>query len=81
MGTQSVRVIWLIQRARRVLRTGRLAYGDTMDARQTSDYDLIEPGYEQATAALDEAQRFVDRIVRFLQEQGYDPTPGMADSK
>jgi uncharacterized protein (UPF0332 family) len=28
MGTQSVRVIWLIQRARRVLRTGRLALGD-----------------------------------------------------
>jgi uncharacterized protein (UPF0332 family) len=141
MSTQPTRITWLMQRARRVLRTGRLAfgdedyasainrayyaifyaanaalstrglerskhsgvvsefrtqfvktgliepqysqfYGDAMDARQSSDYDfVIEPGHEQAEAALDEAQRFVDRIERFLQEQGYDSVADVVDAE
>lgn len=141
MDAPSTRVSWLIRRARRVLRTGRLAlgdedyasainrayyavfyaanaalstlglergkhsgvisefrarfvktgliepvysqfYGDMMDARQSSDYDFVlEPGYEQATAALDEAQQFVTRIERYLKEKGYDPTAGLVDSE
>ena len=139
MGTQSVRVTWLIQRARRVLRTGQLAfededyasaincayyavfyaanaalstrglerskqsgvvaefraqfiktgliepeysafYGDTLDARQSGDYDFVmEPGYERAQAALDEARQFLERIEQFLQDQGYAPTSSVAD--
>jgi hypothetical protein len=66
VNTHSARVIRLIQRARRVLRTGQLAmkdqvaktglieptysqfYGDTLDARQSSDYD--------STASLAESE-------------------------
>jgi len=45
-------------------------YGDTMDARHTSDYDfVVDVEQERAESAIDEAERFVARIERFLQEQ------------
>ncbi len=55
-------------------------YGDTMDARQSSDYDfMLEPAAEQAAAALDEAHQFVGRIEQYLKEQGYDSTASLAE--
>ena len=47
-------------------------YGRVMDDRHISDYDIeatIEP--ERAETDLDDARRFVDRAVRFLQEGGW----------
>jgi len=55
-------------------------YGDTMDARHAGDYDFtiqIEPG--RAVSAIDEAERFVNRIAQFLEEQGDDFPTAMAD--
>jgi uncharacterized protein (UPF0332 family) len=46
-------------------------YGRVMDDRHISDYDVaasIEP--DQVEADLADARRFVERIERFLQEDG-----------
>jgi len=47
-------------------------YARVMDDRHTSDYDVgapIEP--DRAQTDLNDAQRFVDRIERYLQEGGW----------
>ena len=84
-GTQSLQYGVVSEFRAQFVKTGLIEpqysqfYGDAMDARQSSDYDsVIEPACEQAEAALDEAQRFVDRIERFLRESGYDSVAGMA---
>ncbi len=47
-------------------------YGDVMDARVDSDYDVTFTA-DPATAAekLNDARRFVERITRYLQENGW----------
>ena len=45
-------------------------YGEAFDNRIESDYDLLEiPTRDVAQKALDSAQRFVERVDRFLAER------------
>ena len=46
-------------------------YGQSMDERHNADYELETLNYETASENLENAARFVDRIERFLGEQGY----------
>ena len=47
-------------------------YARVMDDRHTSDYDVGAPiGPDRAQTDLNDAQRFVDRIERYLQEGGW----------
>jgi uncharacterized protein (UPF0332 family) len=72
----------------RFIRTGLIEreysafYGDTMDARYDSDYDFItETEYERAESAIKEADQFIARIERFLQEQGYGISTDLANGE
>ena len=47
-------------------------YGDVMDARVDSDYDMtFEPDEATAREKLEDARRFVERITRYLLESGW----------
>lgn len=47
-------------------------YGETMDTRQRGDYTLdLVLDEARARELLDQAERFADRVERYLREQGY----------
>ena len=47
-------------------------YGDVMDARVDSDYDMtFEPDEATAREKLEDARRFVERATRYLLESGW----------
>jgi uncharacterized protein (UPF0332 family) len=47
-------------------------YGDVMDARVVSDYDVtIEADPTTAKGTLEDARRFVERVSRHLREEGW----------
>ncbi len=47
-------------------------YGRVMENRHVSDYEIEVPVERQvATRALDDAQRFVERVEQFFQQEGW----------
>jgi uncharacterized protein (UPF0332 family) len=47
-------------------------YGDVMDARVDSDYDMtFEADQVTASERLEDARRFVERVIRYLKESGW----------
>lgn len=48
------------------------AVGKAFETRQIADYDMVGNIEEsEANARLDDAQRLVERIIRYLSEEGY----------